>query len=314
MIVTEFYNGQGLGNQLWCYFVTRSLSEKLGFDYGIMSPDKFKGKDFMNIDLGNKVIGGNGPEGGPPDSLPSEIEFYYKELISEHPRNKVNISKMDPNLLSIKDNTKIDGCMQSLKYLNIDRIKSWFKINEDKNITEYSGNDVCVVHIRGGDFLGSTAILDKNYFKKAKEIILERNPDTKFVIVTDDVNYARDIFPGYPIVGGSSTGRSDNNKASHHMGGPIWMDWSILYNAKNIILSSSSFSFWPAIINSNNPFVIAPMYWGDFANSDGYWSCWEMVVDNWMYLDRFGALKPSEICIYERDLYENNNINIRWEN
>lgn len=311
MIVTELYDGQGLGNQLWCYFVTRTLADNLGFEYGIMRPDKFKGRDFMDIDMGNSVIGGIGPEGGPPVSLPVGMKFYYKEFVYEHPINGVNISKMDPNLLSIKDNTKIDGCMQSLKYIDLERIKSWFSINNDKNITDYSSDDICVVHIRGGDFLGSTAILDRNYFKKAKEIILSRNPKIEFVIVTDDINYARGIFPDYPIVGGSATGQSDINKASHHIGGPIWMDWSILYNAKNIILSSSSFSFWPAITNTHDPFVIAPMYWGDFSRSDGYWSCWEMIVDKWMYLDRFGVLKSSELCISERDLYEKNNINIR---
>jgi hypothetical protein len=311
MIVTELYDGQGLGNQLWCYFVTRAIAENLGLQYGIMRSDKFKGRDFMTLDMGNVVVGGSGPEGGPPDSLPLQIEYYYKELVHDHPVNKVNISSMDPNLLSIKDNTKIDGCMQSLEYLDLEKIKSWFTINDGKNIIDYSGDDICVVHIRGGDFLGSTAILDRNYFRRSKEIILERNPDVKFVIVTDDVNYARDIFPNHPIVGGSATNQSDNNKASHHIGGPIWMDWSILYNAKNIILSSSSFSFWPAITNMNNPFVIAPMYWGDFARSDGYWSCWEMIVDKWMYLDRSGVLKSSELCILERDLYKNNNVNIK---
>ena len=57
MIVTELYNGQGLGNQLWCYFVTRSISNKLGLKYGIMSPEKFKGFQFLNIDFGENVSG-----------------------------------------------------------------------------------------------------------------------------------------------------------------------------------------------------------------------------------------------------------------
>ena len=47
MIVTELYDGQGIGNQLWCYFVTRTIADNLGFQYGIMRPDKFKGIDFM---------------------------------------------------------------------------------------------------------------------------------------------------------------------------------------------------------------------------------------------------------------------------
>jgi hypothetical protein len=53
MIATRFYNGQGLGNQLWAYVVTRTIALDLGYDYGIMSPEKFKGSDFLELDYGN---------------------------------------------------------------------------------------------------------------------------------------------------------------------------------------------------------------------------------------------------------------------
>jgi len=42
MIATRFYNGQGLGNQLWAYVVTRTIALDLGYEYGIMSPEKFR--------------------------------------------------------------------------------------------------------------------------------------------------------------------------------------------------------------------------------------------------------------------------------
>jgi hypothetical protein len=77
MIVTELYEGQGFGNQLWCYVVTRIIAKKNGYKFGIKSPEKFKGKEFLNLDFGQKVIGGTGPEGGPPTSLPEGIEYYY---------------------------------------------------------------------------------------------------------------------------------------------------------------------------------------------------------------------------------------------
>ena len=66
MIVTELYNGQGLGNQLWSYVVTRTLALDRGFDFGVMHPEKFKGSAFLDMDFGKQVIGGAGPEGGPP--------------------------------------------------------------------------------------------------------------------------------------------------------------------------------------------------------------------------------------------------------
>ncbi len=81
MIITEIYNGQGLGNQLWCYVVTRVIALDRGYEFGIKSPEKFKCNDFLTLDCGKQVIGGTGQEGGPPDSLPEGITNYYKELI-----------------------------------------------------------------------------------------------------------------------------------------------------------------------------------------------------------------------------------------
>ena len=50
MIVTEIYNGQGLGNQLACYVTTRVLAIDKNYEFGIMNPHKLKCKDFMTLD------------------------------------------------------------------------------------------------------------------------------------------------------------------------------------------------------------------------------------------------------------------------
>lgn len=314
MIVTEFYDGQGLGNQIWCYAVTRSISKKKGLEYGIMSPHRFKGQEFLEIDLGNLVVGGEGPEGGPPTSLPEEINLYYREFISSHPSNGVNVSKKDPLMLEIEDQTKIDGCMQSLDYFDSkEEVKGWIKTQEGKEIEEFSNRNTCVIHIRGGDFMGSTSILSESYYKKAIEVMKGENPSMDFVIVTDDVGYSNRILPEYRIVGGSSSGHSDGKKASHHIGGPVWMDWSIIKNSEYLIISASSFSFWPAFLNNKSKKIIAPMYWGDHRRSDGYWSCWDMIVDGWFYLDRENNLLPSLECKKNREEYESRNSNFLWK-
>ena len=108
MIITEFYNGQGLGNQLWCYFVTKTIAKLNNYKFGIMSPNKFKGKEFMQLDFGESIIGGFGPEGGPPNILPNSITNYYKEKTEHHPISRLDISGQDLNLLNLLDNTKID--------------------------------------------------------------------------------------------------------------------------------------------------------------------------------------------------------------
>jgi len=308
MIVTEFYNGQGLGNQLWNYFVTKIVAHKKGHLHGVMSTEKFKGKEFLEIDFGQKVFGGNGPEGGPPYSLPEDILHYYREKRTTHP-NGLDISKFDEDLFKLKDNTKIDGNLQSFEYIkdNKELINSWIEIKKGFSVYNYAGENICIIHIRGGDFSGSTAMLGHDYYVKGVEKMLERNKNMEFYIITDDVNYAKWIFPSIEIIGGSASGENDQNKAGHHIGGPIWMDWSILYNCKNAIISASSFSFWPIWLNENNVKVIAPMYWADYKKSDGYWSCWDSLIPQWDYLDRNGNLRDYEFCKNERDEYEKNN-------
>ncbi len=59
MLITELYNGQGFGNQLFVYVTTRMLAHKLGYDFGIKSPEKFKGYGLMNPDMGKEVTGGS---------------------------------------------------------------------------------------------------------------------------------------------------------------------------------------------------------------------------------------------------------------
>lgn len=305
MITTELYNGQGLGNQLWCYVVTRCIALENGYDFGIQSRHKYKGSEFLEIDMGLSVVGGTGPEGGPPTSLPEGIEHYYKEKGASHPHTGVYIGKKDPALLSVQDNTKIDGVMQSIDYILPFResIKKWLVIKPSHNITKSSHDDICIIHIRGGDFLGSSAFLQKDYYDRSINRMLSKNPNMKFYVVTDDVKYASHMCPGITIIGGSATANSDSLKAGHHIGGPIWMDWTILYNARNAIISASSFSFWPIWLNDDVN-VIAPMYWGDYKRSDGYWSCGDSLIPSWTYLHRDGSFYTYEQCLQQKLKYE----------
>ena len=115
MLVTEIYNGQGLGNQLACYVTTRVVALDKGLDFGIHNPHKFKCLDFMNLDFGLPVIGGSIPfEGAPPTTLPDGIHYYFRERDVRHP-NGSDIRIDDQKLEEILDNTKLDGVFQSEK-------------------------------------------------------------------------------------------------------------------------------------------------------------------------------------------------------
>ena len=64
MISTEFYYGQGLGNQLACYVTTRVIATDKGYDFGFSGIENFgdrrfdsSGLYFMDLDLGKPVQG-----------------------------------------------------------------------------------------------------------------------------------------------------------------------------------------------------------------------------------------------------------------
>ena len=292
MIITEFYNGQGLGNQLWCYFVTKTIAKLNNYKFGIMSPNKFKGKEFMQLDFGESVIGGFGPEGGPPNILPNSINNYYKEKTEHHPISRLDISGQDLNLLNLLDNTKIDGTMQSYLYIKEHRkeIIESIKIEENKRVTIEDNSNSCFIHVRGGDFKGSSAILYEDYYKNAMQYFTDVNKNMKFYFVTDDFHFCRSILKNVEPTGSCLLQEQDINKANHHFGGPIWMDYSILNNAENIIMSASSFGWWPVWTNKNAKNIIAPKYWAAFKQSDGYWSCKDSIVENWNYMDKDGKI------------------------
>jgi len=298
MIVTELYDGQGLGNQLWCYAVTRTIALDNGYEFGIMNPAVFKGFGFMNLDFGNSVFGGDGPPGGPPISLPTKITNYYNERKILHADSDVRTLDMD--LQNVSDNTKIDGVMQAEEYIKHrkNEIMEWFKIFEKPNI---SLDNTCVIHFRGGDFVGAgSTLLPIEYYHNAMEKMKEENEDICFVAVTDDPDFFKLRFPDVKVVGASLSGIQDNRKAAHHIGGPIGMDYSIINNAKYIILSNSSFGWWAAWTNTIVKKVIAPKYWARHNASDGYWSSGDSLTRDWIWLDKNGSFFDYEQCLEEK--------------
>lgn len=307
MIITELYNGQGLGNQLWCYCVTRVIALDQGYKFGIMHPEKFKGADFMSLDFGEKVEGGEGPEGGPPKVLPANIRYYYKEMSYLHPEHKCDVTPYDPGLIHVPDKTKLDGAMQAEQYIlhRRNEIRRW--LAPTKQVTDYSAENICVIHVRGGDFAGQKEVfLPPSYYRNAMNMMLTIKPDMKFVCVSDHPEAATQVLEGrVPIVGAAAAGQHDPFRASHHLGGPVWIDYTIMYTAKYLIIPNSSFSWWAAWTNSSVRLVIAPKYWARFNISDGFWSQGDALTSGWQYLDREGRLSTYEQCREEKTRYDN---------
>lgn len=293
MIITELYNGQGLGNQLWSYVVTRTLALDRGFDFGIMNPNKFKGKDFLNLDFGKQVTGGSGPEGGPPEVLPQGIISYYVEKDTWYDKYKCDIRDFDSDLLNVNDNTKIEGYFQSEKFIlhRKNEIRDWLKVKEDYDCYDFCHDNICVINIRGGEYKAhKDLILPKKYWIDAIQNMLRVNSKLNFVIITDDVQYAGEMFPKY---------------RSFHF--EIGKDYSIVKNSKYLILANSSFSFFPAWTSETVKYIIAPKYWARHNISNGFWACAFNLYRNWMWQDRNGDLFTYDECEREYYTYKVNN-------
>ena len=73
-------------------------------------------------------------------------------------------------------NSKIDGLFQCLTYLEgqKDIIRGWLKTNVD--VRDYSDDDTCVIHFRGGEYLITASWLEPKFYEDARDRMLEHNP------------------------------------------------------------------------------------------------------------------------------------------
>lgn len=291
MITTEFFHGQGFGNQLFVYASLRAIAEKNGYEWGIQSPERFKGHGFMNVDMGTSVLGGNGPEGGPPSSLPNNITNYYREYrhaMWTDPELRTDLRLTDKNLFAIQDNTKVDGLLQSEDYFGDSDFRQWFKVNDAAEHQETNDHDLCVLNFRGGEVIGNAGCwVPRSYWDNAIRYVLSVRPNMKFIVVTDDVAAANNMLPEFP---------------AYHKS--IAWDFVALKNCRNIICSTSTFACFPLWMNTHLDICIAPKYWFHHNLSQGWWSLGCSIYSYVThYMDRTGEMFTVDYCRKEWDDY-----------
>jgi len=317
MIITELYHGQGFGNQLFTYIATRLLAHRQGFEFGVQSPFKYKAPSLINLDMGREVIGGSGREGGPPDSLPQGIEYYYREY--EHGTssplsiNSRRLALTDKNFFSLPDNTKIEGYYQSEGYFidEIELVREWLKYDPELDHDDTNVKDLCIINFRGGDFVTHPGWYpSESYWRNAIETVLQINPKMRFIIVTDDIATANRMLPEYEAFHKGLVPWDIQTKSgvkTSRMG--AW-DYIALNKCRNIICSTSTFACFPLWLNTNLEICIAPKYWHDFTRSEGWWSNGASIhryVTH--YMDREGKTFSPEQCKKDwKKYYIDNNI------
>ena len=278
MIKIIFKDGQGLGNQLWLFAVAKSVSEKLEQQLIIEDLEKFKGKDFLILDYiapPNKINEHNQIINCDDFKIFSERIYYDKKI-------EYFVSSFDEDILRISEDTVLDGIFQSEKYFfnDLDKLKRYIKpiksILDDNQISQ----DVCVLNIRGGEYKRhKNFLLSKNYWENAIKNFKKFFNIHKFKIVTDDFKYANALFPDLEII------HSDISKC-----------YCTIFNCKNIIVSNSSFSYFPCKTGIKKN-VIAPMYWARPVKNYGRWVSPGNIYEDWKWLDNKGIMHSYNDCL-----------------
>ena len=293
MIGTKLHDGQGLGNAIFCYVATRCVAKNQNTEFAVFGKERLSGIAgkgnglyFMDLDFG--------VEGVSEEDF--EKVYYEKEdrLFlgnSKHDcKHGCYITGVDEHFMNVEDGTLLHGNMQAEEYLlpYKEDIKEWLKVKPEYDTHEFCKDNLCVINIRGGEYTGSPELyVNKKYWKHGMEYMKSIRPDMEFVIVTDDVRAANKILPGIP---------------AYH--GTLDQDYVRVKNAKYLLLSNSSFAFFPAFTSETVQEIVAPKYWARHNVSDGYWASEQNIYTGWKYLDRKGKVFTAEECRKELEIYK----------
>ena len=291
MIFLKFKKGQGLGNQLWNYVVLRSTADLNNLKFKIIDYENFKAKDFLDIEITNSE----------EDHETKDYKHYKETAIFDSDLNCF-IYLFDKNILNISDNTIIEGNLQSEDYLkpNIEILNKYIGI---KNVTKNKKikKNTCLLNIRGGEYkLHKNLILPKSYWLNGIKNILKINKNIEFKIITDDSLYASKLLPNYEILEGG-----------------IREDFMNLYSCNYLILSNSTFGYFPVKLGKKPQTVIAPYQWARFGNSKDRWVSPCNYYKDWLWQNIDGNIVPeSEIIksiINSKNVYETYNIKTNYK-
>ncbi len=223
MVAGIFHSGSGIGDQLMRYITARTLALDKGYEFGMVNPENFKGKEFMNLDMGVVTS---------PSSA-SMSKFEEKKIML----GDLDITQYDPEINFVEDNTVIDGNFEDIKYWGhrLSEIRQWLKVEPLEVL-----DNTWVMNIRGGEYRTvPELILPNEYWYEISH--------NKFIdIHTDDPEYAKEIFPS--IVPIKDIGAN-------------WR--ALRYAKQAIISNSAFAIIPRLLVHLDNPdaVTIAPRYW-----------------------------------------------------
>lgn len=242
----------GLGNQIFYYLFYQYLKEKYPHEsiYGCYNKKKLSKHNGLEVD---KVFNVNLPP-----------RTWFSDIISILCRKLTGIGikglkSTDGNYN--ESSVFFDGFYQDKKFYlgNVENIKFRDIDLSDENakiLKMIHQCDAISIHIRRGDYVEPKFIkvygniCTENYYKKAIEIVLNKFPQARFFVFSNDMQWVeKNLSIPNCVYVTNNTGKNS------------FMDLYLMTQCKASIIANSSFSYWGARLNSNNPFVIYPKKW-----------------------------------------------------
>jgi hypothetical protein len=177
--------------------------------------------------------------------------------------------QFSPAIWNVTPGTTLSGSFQSWKYLDpiATEIRSkvltagspshWFTLTAEKLSR---GGAWTSVHVRRGDYLNSGTkefhgLVERSYYEKATNITASLEGHRNFVVFSDDVTVAKEIFAG--ILGHIVFIESPPEI-------PVLETLRLMAQASACVIANSSFSWWGAWLTDHpGKTVIAPRPWLD---------------------------------------------------
>lgn len=254
-MITIELNGR-LGNQIFQYAICRLIAHRNGYNFyipneGQSSTEGIHIKNvFDNLDLGQND---------------GTILYRYYE---DHTIQKFNL-----NIFNIPDNTILWGFFQTPKYFSgyEELVKSWFNISLSEKTKEilkkYNPKNYCYIHLRGTDYKNhSHWFLSEEYYSKSINYIKDKYPEISFLIVTDDIEESKKMFPHIECVSND-----------------LITDFTLLLNSNKLIITNSTFSWWAAWLKSKET-VIAPNNWLNYNKPELGFFPVDIKTDGFIYM------------------------------
>lgn len=160
-----------------------------------------------------------------------------------------------------RDGCFVSGYWQDKMYISKDFLRFKDLPLTDRNgsvMKEMLSSNSIAIHVRRGDYFKPpydkiyAGICSIEYYNKSIELVKQKFSNPHFFVFSDDIEWVKDNLK----LGTDQVLFVDWNRGNDSV-----YDMFLMSKAKANIIANSTFSFWGAFLNEQNPYVIYPAKW-----------------------------------------------------